>query len=213
MKKEGSVEECYAYARLALPLMSENGVPVTPRNYAVWYEYVSGNGEVRETIDAILKKGEKFPQERNAVLYQRFCSEKGETELRNFQEDIQQVLVSVLSEVATLSGQSEKYESSISKSVQQLSDGASVEEIKTVVSKIIVESKSIGTYGKKLQTKLKESKEALKTLQDELDHSKAEAAVDFLTGLANRKAFDETLMICTNEAAKMNMIYAYYSSI
>lgn len=200
MNDKELIEKCYTYARLALPLMSEHGIPVTPRNYAVWYEYVSGNEEVLKTLNAMIEKGEKFPEERNEVLYKRFCSEKDENELRKFREEIQQVMVTMLAEVAALSGETEKYGSSVSNSMEHLSEDASVEEIKKVMNKIIVESKSIGTYGKTLQAKLNESAEELKALQGELDHSKAEAAVDFLTGLANRKAFNETLVICSGQA-------------
>ncbi|MFQ5598421.1 MAG: hypothetical protein ACE5GK_10270, partial [Nitrospiria bacterium] len=117
MSEKELIDECYAYARLALPLMSEHGIPVTPRNYAVWYEYVSCNEELRKTIDVILKKGEKFTEERNEMLYHRFCSQKDENELRKLREDVQKVLVTILAEVAELNGQADKYGSWLSKSV------------------------------------------------------------------------------------------------
>ena len=42
--------------RQALPLMSRHGISVTPVNYAVWYEYVSGeNDDLRIAIDDLLQ--------------------------------------------------------------------------------------------------------------------------------------------------------------
>ena len=205
MNEKNSTEELNTYARLAMPLMYKHGVAVTPRNYTVWYDYVSGNNdELRKAIDNIIEKGRKFSDETNEILYSRFCSEKDENELRKLREDLQQVLVTIFSEVAKLSGQTEKYETLVSKSVEELSEDTSIEKIRSVVSEIIVETKSIGTFGKEMQNKLKETTEELDILQNELEQAKAEATADFLTGVANRKAFDETLAMCANEATSDN---------
>lgn len=56
MAEEKSIEEIHGYIRLALPLMSEHNIPITPSNYSVLYKYVSGtNGELSRTIDAMLE--------------------------------------------------------------------------------------------------------------------------------------------------------------
>ena len=66
MNDKKSAEELHNYVRLALPLMSKHNVPVTPRNYAVWYEYVSGsNNELCSTIDTMLEK--EFEQAKTAA--------------------------------------------------------------------------------------------------------------------------------------------------
>lgn len=36
------IERTQGYLRIALPMMARNRVPITPRNYDVWYQYVSG---------------------------------------------------------------------------------------------------------------------------------------------------------------------------
>ena len=189
MDDKKSVEEIHNYVRLALPLMSKHNVPVTPRNYAVWYEYVSGsNNELCSTIDTMLEKEEIFSEEQNEILYTRFCAEKDENELRKLREDLQQVLVSVLSEVSDLSGQTEKYESLVSKSVDELSEDASAEKIKNVVSEIIVETKAIGSFGKSLQDKLKETTEELETLQKEFEQAKTAVINRFSNGRGQPKS-------------------------
>lgn len=43
------------YVRSALSLMSQYNISITPRVYAVWYDYGSGKSkELREAIDAML---------------------------------------------------------------------------------------------------------------------------------------------------------------
>ena len=53
-----SIDETAGYLRLAVPLMSQHGIPMTPRNYSTWYMYVSGgDGELAQAIEAILEAG------------------------------------------------------------------------------------------------------------------------------------------------------------
>ena len=180
--------------RLALPLMSEYDIPVTPKNYSVWYRYVSGiDSELRETIDSMLKTRETFSEETNESLYWQFCAEKDENQLKNVRDDLQHVLTTILKEVTELTGQTERYESFISGSVKMLSDNPSPDEVKNIVKTIIDETKTLGNYGKTIQTKLVETTDVLENLKKDFEQVKTEALVDFLTGIPNRKAFDQAL--------------------
>lgn len=61
--------------------MSKQYVPITPKNYTVWYEYVTGeNKELRKVIDGMLEKEEKFTEEKNAWLYRQFFAVKLNTQ-------------------------------------------------------------------------------------------------------------------------------------
>ena len=201
MDEKKSLEKLHSYVRLILPLMSKHYVPITPRNYTVWYEYVSGdNNELRKTIDAMLKTGEMFTEERNEALYRQFFAEKDEAQLTKLRQDLQQFLVTILGEIGGMSGQTERYEAVVTKSVDKLSGNVSIHHIRKVVNEIIVETKKIGRFGKAIRKKLLETTEELETLQQEFERAKIEASVDFLTSVPNRKAFDETLATTTDEA-------------
>ena len=189
-----SIEEIREYVRLALPLMSKHGIPATPRNYTVWYAYVSGiDRELTRSIDAMLQKGEEFSEEKNEALYRRFCAEKDENELRQVRQDLGQVLRTILEEVTALTGQTQEYESFIFHSVDTLSEDASIQEIKNVINEIIDKTKTLGRFGKTIQHKLQETTEALEELKKDFEQVKEEVLLDFLTGIANRRAFDNML--------------------
>ncbi len=202
MDEKKSIEELHTYVRLILPLMSKHQIPITPRNFTVWYEYVSGeNEELRHTIDSLLEEGEVFSDEKNDILYRRFFAERDENELRRLRDDLQKVLATILDEIGGISGQTGKYESLLSKSVDKLSGNVSIQKVRSVVNEIIVETKKFGKFGKSIMTKLKTTTQELETLQKEFERAKTEASVDFLTGVANRKAFDEHLTAFAGEAS------------
>ncbi len=91
-------------------------------------------------------------------------------------------------------------EAVVTKSVDKLSGNVSIHSIRKVVNEIIVETKKIGRFGKAIKKKLMETTEELETLEQEFERAKIEASVDFLTSVANRKAFDEALATTTSEA-------------
>jgi diguanylate cyclase len=202
MGTKNSIEELHSYVRLILPLMSKHLIPVTPKNYTVWYAYVSGdNKELRKAIDAMLEKGEQFTEKINETLYQRYFAEKDKNELKQLREDLKEVLVTILREITGMSGHTEKFEKIISKSVERLSGTLSIKKVKNIVGEIIVETKKISGFGQSIKEKLKQTTEELETLQKEFKQAKTEASVDFLTGAANRKAFDEALAAIADKSS------------
>ncbi len=194
--------ESYGYIRLALPLMSKYNIPVTPPNYTVWYRYVSGaDPKLAKAIDALREKEGLFSDETNEDLYRRFCADTDESKLRKLRDDLRHILVTILKEVTELTGQSEEYESFVTRSIDALTGDPSVEEIRAMISQIIEKTKTLGRFGKRVSFKLNETKKALQTLREDFERVKTEASVDFLTSVANRKAFHDTLIEQMNEAA------------
>jgi len=193
------------YVRLAIPLMTKHSIPITPENYAVWYQYVSGaNSVLNLTIDTICSEGKPFSDETNEILHRQFCQEGDESELKKLREDLRQILITILSQVADLTGQTQRYETFISQSIDMLTEDASVEDVKKVIADLIRETKNIGKCGKSIQNELKETTKALEVLRREFEQVKMESLVDFLTGVPNRKAFSQKLNVCMAESVPAN---------
>jgi diguanylate cyclase len=194
MNDTESLEEAARYVRLVLPLMTKHAIPITPKNYTTWYHYVSGkNKEHQETIDSIIEKKEPFSKKTNEMLYQRFFVEQYENKLNTVRKNLQDTLLSILRELAEVSGQTELFESSTLKCVDKLSEDMSIQEIKNVLDDAIAATKEIRKAGESSQQRLKETTENMQVLQKEFEQAKSELLVDFLTGILNRKGFYETL--------------------
>ena len=204
MNTTESLEETARYVRLVLPLMSKHGVPITPKNYTTWYYYVSGKDkELQEAIDSIIEKKEPCSEETNEKLYHRFAVEKEESMLKGIREKLQQTLLTVFGELNELSGQTQEYESTTLKSVERLSEDMSIQDIRDILDEVIVATKEIRKSGEETQHRLKETTQTLQVLQQEFEQTKNELLVDFLTGVLNRKGFDETLAKSVSEATDL----------
>ena len=189
-----SMEDTARYVRLVLPLMSKHGIPITPRNYTTWYYYVSGkNKELRETIDSLLENNEPCSQETNEEIYKRFFIGKEESTLDEIRDKLQQTLTVVFGELKELSGQTQEYESTTLKSVDKLTEDMSVQDIKNVLDEVITATKKIRSSGEMTHQRLEETTKSLQVLKKDFEDAKTELLQDFLTGVMNRKGFDETL--------------------
>jgi diguanylate cyclase len=202
MENQWSAEKINGNFRLALPLMSKQGIPITPDNYSVWYKYVSGlDSELCKRIDTLLKSGATFSPKTNNELYRQFCTEKGEAELGKIRQDLHLALTTLHQQLVELSGHAEEYESFVSDSVNLLSESSSLEDITNVVREIISKTKTLGEFGKTLKHKVNETTEALEVLKKDLEQIKTEASLDFLTGVPNRKAFNDALAKTVGETS------------
>jgi diguanylate cyclase len=196
------VEEAADLTRLTLPLMAQHGIPTTPKNYAVWYRYVEGADErLEKAIDGIVQRGEPFSEEANEMLYRQYCAERDETALLDLRENLRNILVSLLGNLVDVSEQSDEYEALVSSSLEKLSNQPSAQEIRMIVDEIIEKTRDLGKSGKTMRNRLTEAAEELEKLKQQFERAKTEALVDFLTGVANRKAFDEKLMAAVRDSS------------
>lgn len=188
-------------ARIVLPLMARHGVPITPQNFAVWYSYAAGdNKELQQTLDGLIDGGESFTDARNTALYEKFGFGREARELKQLRESLLQVLLSILQEIAAIKGETAHYETFLSDSMDLLTREVAVEDIKAIVAHIIAETKALVAFGKTAQQKIDTITGELTTLRQNFEQVRSEALRDFLTGVGNRKAFDETLQRMIEEA-------------
>lgn len=203
-KKEiGAIYDCL---RLVLPLMSRYDIPVTPQNYAVWFAYVSeSNSKLCKTINDMIDNGHAFNEETNEDLYRRYGLTDNEKNVNELLENLKQVLVAILKEVLQLGGRTNQFESTLSECADRLSEDLTIKDIKGITSAIITETKNIGRFSQDLQRHLKEQAKELEILREKFKRTQVEALTDFLTGLANRKGFDQTIESLFGRAERNEM--------
>jgi diguanylate cyclase len=196
------LEQTRQYIRLALPLMAKHHIPITPKNYTIWYKYVSSSDpDLTRAMEAMIQEGAPFTEEANETLYQKFGLGEDESELRKIREDLQQALLTIHKEVTEFNDQTDEYETFVNASVKALSEETTLEEIRGFIHEIVEKTKTLGQFGKSIRGRLKETTENLEILKRDFERIKAEAALDFLTGVANRKLFESTLEGMIREAA------------
>ncbi len=198
---QNTTDDSKSLVRIVLPMMARHQVPITPQNYAVWYAYANGdNSELQKTLDTMIENGDRFTDQQNEKLCAEFGFSSEANEIKKLRDELLQLLLSILNDISEINGETAHYESFLSNSVESLSKDPSIEDLKFIVECILSETKAIIEFGKTAQRKIQNITSELKVLKENFEQTRTEALMDFLTGVANRKAFEEELTKLTIEA-------------
>ena len=105
--------------RMALPLMSQHGIPATPQNYAIWHQYTSGtNAKLKARIDELRQDQIPFSERINEQLYSEYASECNVTELLRIRGEIGKIIEETGDSLSSTESETSRYGASL----QGLSD-------------------------------------------------------------------------------------------
>jgi len=189
-------------AQETLDLMRLHGVPPTSQNYEVWLTYRLGrNGELREAIDARIGAGEAFNADFNAEIYDRFFTGLGTSaQILLAGEKIARDLNEVVSFLKQAEEKSGHYGKALETAATDLNRGLAPEQIRQIVSSLAAATLDMANHNQRLTGELQRSTAEIDTLRASLESVRMESLTDSLTGLSNRRMFDETLRMRLDEA-------------
>jgi len=183
-----------ACARLVLHIMSKRNIPLYPKNYAIWYEYVAGtNAALKQAVDELIEKEQSFTGETNEQLYLDYVAEPSEIRLRALQQEILTLLSDTQKHLSSADDASSHFQSSVNEHAQCLDKNPSLDSIPSVLRALNLDIQAMQHSTQSLQQGLKDNSREVKKLRKELDITKQEAITDPLTGLVNRKALMRSL--------------------
>ena len=215
MTEETRKEEAAEYLRLSLPLMAKYAIPVTPSNYEVWYEYVSGaNQPLRQAIDDLIKTDATIDEEVIQELFQRYVTDATHKRIAKTRAALRFLLDEMGGTLSLADGEVSKYAASLAGYTDRLQGNVTTGQLREVVENLSQETRSVRETGSALQVRLEESRQESEVLRKELEQARIEATTDVLTGLANRKAFFRALeqMRAGDDSDKSSMATRMFSA-
>jgi len=189
-------------AQETLDLMRLHGVSATSANYEVWLSYRLGrNVALREMIDGRIASGEGFTAEFNNEIYDRFFTGMGASaQIVLAGEKIARDLSQVLDFLKQTEAKSGDYGRTLESAATDLTRALAPEQIRQVVASLAAATLDMANHNQNLTTQLQRSTKEIDTLRTSLESVRVESLTDSLTGLANRRMFDETLRMRLEEA-------------
>jgi diguanylate cyclase len=191
-----------AAAQEALDLMRQHGVTPTSDNYEVWLEYRLGrNPALTSAIDARIATKAPLGNEFTAQLHeQHFGDAAASAQIVITGERIARDLSQVVNFLRQAEEKSGDYGRTLEVAASDLNRGMSAEQIRQIVASLAAATLDMASHNQHLTEKLKKSKNEIDTLRSNLESVRVESLTDALTGLANRRMFEETLRMRTDEA-------------
>ena len=182
-------------AKKVLPKMGEFEVPLTPQNYRIWFEYYLGTDKnLVEEVEGIINSGRGFTPKINRKLYERYFEDKEyRKRFKEIQEQTKIVLKNFLEQVMLTTSSSSEYTDKLRQYALRLDSVKHLSETQDILESMKKDTAIMIRSTNALQKRLEEATNNAEKLRKELKKATREALIDGLTGLHNRKAFDNML--------------------
>ena len=184
-----------SFAQKAFTRMRVDEIPPVPQNFEVWYVYYANvNPKLRDDINQILLEHDKVTENDCQDLYEKHLNFGHDREtFEKAGDQIMNTLQDVTDLMGNVKGSTSHFTGTLKETTNQLSTALSPTDVAALINKVTQETEKMIAYNQDLEGRLSQSSEIMGVLKKDMERIRREAVTDGLTGLANRKAFDDQI--------------------
>ncbi|HPF78304.1 MAG TPA: GGDEF domain-containing protein [Alphaproteobacteria bacterium] len=198
------------FASKAINRMRQDEIPPVPQNFEVWYVYYANvNPKLRDEVNQLLLEQEKITEHDCQELYEKYLNFGHERETyQKAGDQINATLHDVSNLMQNVRDTTNEFTSSLQEATSELGAVPVPENVKSVLDKISKETQRMLRYNEELERRLDQSSMMMGEIKRDMERIRREAITDGLTGLANRKAFDEQINRLCRESKRDGGIFS-----
>lgn len=212
LSADGYVDHLGRAAEAAVASMRRHGIAPSVENYAIWFHNHAGyNPALSRMITMLEEAGDGFDRSRQAELHRRFIDHGSETRVAH--ESIGRAgaaLEAVLRNVESLRRDTQGYGDLLGEAAIDIAGATRIEELGQLVTALQQETDGIRERTEVLQAELVQRNEEVGALRFELQRARLAVNTDPLTGIGNRRMFDDALRLAiietTDHAAPLSLL-------
>ena len=206
-----SIERSTELLRQALPWMSRQRAGLHPVSYAIWFDYVARtNPPLQAAIDEHLAREGALDEFATDALFKRHVADVDPETAQRVVDHMQRVLGGIGEAAGAAGAHAVRYGASLAQLAGALArgdtargiddgvarNGPAPRQLADVVAEVIADTGTMRSQIGGLQQRLADSRREIERLRDEVRRAREDALRDSLTGLSNRRAFDQALAAC-----------------
>ncbi len=182
--------------------LGELDLQPTPENYTIWYyDQIGENPDLSKTLRLIESQAKSFDDKLCNQIHERFFgSDEQKRLIEETCERMEKSMSRILSQMGSVSEGTDDYGEALEGFQAQLAEPESVNEVKSLIEQVLSETRRMQDRTKELERALDDSSKELASINDHLVAARHQALTDSLTGIANRRSFDDSLEELTKEA-------------
>ncbi|MFN4283282.1 MAG: GGDEF domain-containing protein [Alphaproteobacteria bacterium] len=189
----------------AMGFLGKAQQPPHPRNFALLYGYFANkSAALTRDLDQALKVGAPLGQATLDALYQRhFGIDAGAQTIHKASGVIEAMLDKILSQMGEARDHSRAYGQALEDFSGRIDGGGeaglSLDDLRGALTTMLDETRKMESNARRLETQFAAANTELSELKESFERVRVEAMTDALTGIANRKSFDERLAALTRD--------------
>ncbi|HFD86697.1 MAG TPA: GGDEF domain-containing protein, partial [Gammaproteobacteria bacterium] len=192
---EETIERAAELVRMVIPKLAQAKLPINPINYALWYEYFLGRDKaLMNSLDQLVKDTDCCASEAAENLFRLHILGVPTDRLEMIGGKVHSILDSTSDLLDNTSGHLEQFNREMTHTQAVLDEAVDPAEIRPLVTGLIKASESMITSNSELSQQLTIRSGEIERLKHEIETIRAEAALDPLTGVANRKTLQEAIV-------------------
>jgi diguanylate cyclase len=178
--------------RQALPLMGRQAAAFNPYSYAIWYEHCAGvNPGLSRALEGKLATSHALTDEEVWQLFVEHVVARDVQTTDAIRDALHKILGDTAASAKAAGERTAVFDQALSNHAQKLSVARPPEAVREVVADMRSETGKMRAMTAELAAKLKASTEEVTVLKECLERAQTDALLDLLTGLKNRRGFEQ----------------------
>ncbi|MEI8649564.1 GGDEF domain-containing protein [Paraglaciecola sp. Hal342] len=196
--KNHDLENSFKHLKNTIPLLLKHKIPAVPLNYALWYTYASKESEsLNETLDDALQRNLPISDSKTKDLYRKHVADEQDIDTWDLRHSLESMVMELSQSVQDTRSETRNFKSTMDTCMDDLAkverEGLSMEEVMDLVRTLVNQTKQIRGSTLSFSSALNDAEKEITRLRSQLEQSQQAALYDALTGLCNRRYFDEEL--------------------
>jgi len=188
--------------RTTVSLMGKHAAVLDPVSYAVWYDYAAGgSAELKKLLDDLVAKGGLLGQDRTRELFLNHVAQPANGPALETLNQVLGLTQAVSQSTARARQVNDELGRSLSTFEHRLSVPPEAQSLGSAVDDMRQASASTQESIQQVSAMLAQHSGEIERLRGELQQARQEAALDGLTQVMNRRAFDQALAECLSQAS------------
>jgi diguanylate cyclase len=178
--------------RLAIQHMGKHRAGFNPCSFAIWYEHCGGlNPTLSRILEARVKADEPLSDEDAWQLYTEHILARDIRQYESLREELYRILTDTTASAEVASEGASAFAQSLTHHARELASVEVPESVREKVADLRSDTGKMRALTTELAARLRESTAEVAALTESLRRAQSEALLDALTGLKNRRGFDE----------------------
>ncbi len=203
MRYQETREASAELLRLIIPEIARHDLSYNPINYAIFYETLADiNPALRKALDEAMAQGQPLNGERIDSLFQQYIGGRNDALDSRFHDELKRLFDELAGLTQDIAGRAGKYGDRLELCQHEITGEMDPVVLGRRIETLLNETRAIRSSMSEMQKQLRDQAAEVETLRRSLAQALGEAMTDPLTGLLNRRGFDQTLAYTLAKAAE-----------